>query len=295
MDQSTLTIGWIGTGVMGASMAGHLLKAGHRVRVHTRTRAKAEPLLAGGAAWSGSPIAAAEGADAVISMVGYPNDVREVYLGAQGVLKARATPKLVIDMTTSRPSLAVEIEAAATMAGVMALDAPVSGGDVGARNAALSIMVGGEASAVEMAMPIFRLLGKTIVHQGGAGSGQHTKMVNQILIASTMIGVCEGLLYSAKAGLDAMKVIESVGSGAAGSWSINTLGPRIVKGDFNPGFFVEHFLKDLGIALEEAERMGLTLPGLGLAKKLYEETRTQGHGRLGTQSLYLAMQRLNGV
>lgn len=292
MSDTMRSIGWIGTGVMGASMAGHLLKAGHRIRLHTRTRAKAATLLDAGASWAETPLAAAEGADAVISMVGYPDDVRQVYLGdgsVQGVLAAARPPSLIIDMTTSRPSLAHEIAQAAIAKGVQSLDAPVSGGDIGARNAKLSIMVGGEASAVERAMPIFRLLGTTIVHHGAPGSGQHAKMVNQILIASTMVGVCEGLLYAERAGLDATKVIESVGSGAAGSWSINNLGPRIVRGDFTPGFFVEHFLKDLSIAISEAEKLQLDLPGLALAKRLYELARQDGHARLGTQSLFLAL------
>jgi 3-hydroxyisobutyrate dehydrogenase len=288
-----LRIGWIGTGVMGLSMAGHLLRAGHKLRVFSRTPAKAQALLDAGAEWADSPATTAADADVAISMVGVPDDVAEVHLGPRGTLAASTRPRMVIDMTTSRPSLAAAIAAKAAELGVASFDAPVSGGDVGARNAALSIMVGGDTSAFGRALPIFQLMGKTIVHHGAAGAGQHAKMVNQILIASVMMGVCEGLLYAQRAGLDATRVIESVGSGAAGSWAINNLGPRIVKGDFNPGFYVEHFIKDLGIALEEASRMQIALPGLGLAKQLYEMVRAQGHGRMGTQVLFMALERMN--
>jgi 3-hydroxyisobutyrate dehydrogenase len=286
-------IAWIGTGVMGHSMAGHLLAAGHDVVIHTHTKAKAQELLDHGAAWADTPAQVAQGANVAISMVGYPEDVEALHLGPQGTLSIDTPPALIIDMTTSRPSLAVRIAEAAAKRGIGALDAPVSGGDVGARNATLSIMVGGDKPHFDAALPILQLLGKNTVHQGGPGAGQHTKMVNQILIATNMIGVCEGLIYASKAGLDAMKVIESVGSGAAGSWSINNLGPRIIKGDFEPGFYVEHFIKDLGIALEEAQRMKLNLPGLVLAKQLYDMLQAQGEGRKGTQALYLAMRRMS--
>ncbi|MCA9283755.1 MAG: NAD(P)-dependent oxidoreductase [Phycisphaerales bacterium] len=288
------SIGFIGLGVMGEPMAGHLLAAGHPLVVHTRTRTRAAPLLERGARWCDTPREVAEESEVVVSIVGYPEDVESVHLGPEGTLAANRPPRLVIEMTTSRPSLAVSIARAARQVGVGALDAPVSGGDVGARNATLSIMVGGEAEDVSLAMPILERLGKSIVHQGGPGAGQHAKMVNQILIAANMMGVCEGLLYARRAGLDPDKVIAAVGSGAAGSWSINNLGPRIVKGDFEPGFFVEHFIKDLGIALEEANRMGLPMPALALARQLYEAVRAQGRGRKGTQSLYLALQQLAG-
>jgi 3-hydroxyisobutyrate dehydrogenase len=287
-------IGWIGTGVMGEPMAGHLLAAGHDVVVYTRSKDKVAALLERGATWADTPREAAEGADAAISMVGLPSDVESVHLGADGTLSASTPPRFIIDMTTSRPSLAVRLFDEAKMRSVGSIDAPVSGGDVGARSAALSIMIGGEASDVEACRALFELMGRQIVHQGGPGSGQHTKMVNQILVGATMMGVCEGLLYANAAGLNATKVIESVSGGAAGSWAISNLGPRVLAGNFEPGFYVEHFIKDLSIAVEEAERMQLELPALALAKKLYESVQSQGLGRKGTQALYLALCRLNG-
>ncbi|MCP3903470.1 MAG: NAD(P)-dependent oxidoreductase [Planctomycetes bacterium] len=291
---SQLTIGWIGCGVMGSSMAGHLLRHGHALTVHTRTRARAEALLADGARWADDPREAAEGADVVCSIVGYPDDVRAVHLGPGGTLEAKRSPRVIVDLTTSPPSLAEEIAGAARTCGVGSVDAPVSGGDVGAREATLSIMVGGAVDDVAYVRPILEKMGGRIVHQGGPGSGQHTKMVNQILIASTMMGVAEGLLYASRAGLDATRVIESVGGGAAGSWTINNLGPRMVRRDFEPGFYVEHFIKDLEIALAEAERMGLQLPGLALARRLYEAVRADGHDRQGTQALLLTLEAMNG-
>jgi 3-hydroxyisobutyrate dehydrogenase len=285
-------VGWIGTGVMGASMCGHLLAAGYPVSVYSRTRAKAEGLLAHGARWADSPAEVAARADVIFTIVGYPADVREVILGAAGVLAAARPGAILIDMTTSEPGLAREIEVVAGARGVGTLDAPVSGGDVGARAATLSIMVGGEPALLERARPLLERLGKTIVLQGPAGAGQHTKMVNQMLIAANMVGVCEALLYAQRAGLDPLTVIRSVGSGAAASWSINNLGPKIAARDFAPGFYVEHFLKDMDIALREGRRMGLALPGLELAERLYREVAALGHGRSGTQALILAVERL---
>jgi 3-hydroxyisobutyrate dehydrogenase len=288
-----LHVGWIGLGVMGAPMAGHLLRAGHRVTVHTRTKVRAAGLLEQGAAWADDAAAAADDADVVFSIVGLPDDVAETHLGPRGTLAAARPPRLIVDMTTSRPRLAVEIEAAARARGVGSVDAPVSGGDVGARNATLSIMVGGADEHVDAVRPLLARLGDRIVHHGPAGTGQHAKMVNQILIAANMVGVCEGMLYAATVGLDPEKVIESVGSGAAGSWSINTLGPRMIRRDFEPGFLVEHFVKDLSIAVEEADRMGLTLPGLALARRLYDLARLQDLGRRGTQALLLVLERMH--
>jgi 3-hydroxyisobutyrate dehydrogenase len=288
-------VGWIGTGVMGASMLAHLIDAGHPATLHTRTRARAEPLLAKGARWAGSPAAVARDSDVVFSIVGYPADVREVILGLEGALAGAARGSVLVDMTTSEPSLAVEIARAAAERGVAALDAPVSGGDVGARNAALSIMVGGEREALERVRPLLERMGRTIVHQGGPGSGQHTKMVNQTLIATGIIGVCEALLYAYRAGLDLGSVMESVSGGAAGSWSLSNYGPRMLKGDFEPGFYVEHFIKDMGIALAEARRLKLSLPGLALAHQLYVALEAQGGGRRGTQALLLALARLSNV
>jgi 3-hydroxyisobutyrate dehydrogenase len=288
-------IGWIGTGVMGSSMCGHLLAAGYPVTVHTRTRARASALEERGARWAGTPAEAAAAADVVFAIVGYPADVREVFLGPQGVLAGARAGSVAVDMTTGEPSLAVEIHAAAKACGVHAIDAPVSGGDVGARNATLSIMVGGDAEAVERVRPLLETMGKTIVRQGGPGAGQHTKMVNQILIATGMIGVCEALLYGHRAGLDLETVLESVAGGAAGSWSLSNYGPRMLAGNFDPGFFVEHFIKDMGIALAEARRMRLSLPGLALAHQLYVALEAQGGGRKGTHALVLALASLSSV
>src|SRR5206468_2568596 len=254
---------------------------------------KAQPLLDARAALAESPPAVAERSDVVFAIVGFPKDVREVFLGPQGALAGSRTGTVLVDMTTSEPSLAREIYEAAKAKGVASVDAPVSGGDVGARNATLSIMVGGEPDAVEAVRPLLECMGKTVVHQGSPGAGQHTKMVNQILIATNMIGVCEALLYGYKAGLELNEVLRSVGSGAAGSWSLNNLGPRIIAGNFEPGFFVEHFLKDMGIALSEARRMKLALPGLALAEQLYRAVDAQGHARDGTHALMLALARLS--
>lgn len=285
-------VAFIGAGgVMGRSMAGHLLRAGCEVRVCGRTPAKLAPLVEAGARLAATPREAAEGADVAISIVGYPADVREVLLGEHGVLSAAAKPRYLIDMTTSSPELAKEVAAAAAAAGVAAVDAPVSGGDIGARNATLSIMCGGEAAAFEAVQPLLGAMGKNIRLLGGPGAGQHTKMCNQILIATNMIGLCESLLYARAAGLDPEAVIAAVSTGAAGSWSLSNLGPRILAGNFEPGFFVEHFVKDIGIALEEAARMGLTLPGLALAQQLYTRTCAQ-YGKKGTQALYLALDEL---
>jgi 3-hydroxyisobutyrate dehydrogenase len=288
-------VGWIGTGVMGMSMAGHLLKAGFPVTAYSRTKSKAEPLLAQGAKWADTPRAVAAASDVIFSIVGFPSDVREVLLGSDGALAGSKPGNVLVDMTTSEPALAVEIAQAAKAKGVFSVDAPVSGGDVGAKNATLSIMVGGDKEVVEALTPCFNAMGKTIVYQGGAGAGQHTKMVNQILIATNMIGVCEALLYGYKAGLDLPTVMQSVGSGAAGSWSLANLGPRIMNDNFDPGFFVEHFIKDMGIALAEARRMGLALPGLALAHQLYVAVKAQGYGRNGTHALELALAQLSGI
>jgi 3-hydroxyisobutyrate dehydrogenase len=294
-EPSKTKIGWIGTGVMGQSMCLHLIKKGCTATVFNRTKAKAQSLLDAGATFADSPSAVAERADVVFAIVGFPKDVRQVFLGTDGALAGSRPGSVLVDMTTSEPSLAREIEAAARAKGALALDAPVSGGDVGAKNAALSIMVGGDAAVVEAVRPLFECMGKTIVHQGPAGSGQHTKMVNQILIASGMVGVCEALLYGYKAGLDLKTVLQSVGGGAAGSWSLNNLGPRILDRNFEPGFFVQHFIKDMGIALDEARRMNLSLPGLALANQLYLAVQAQGFGRKGTHALMLALEQLSGV
>jgi 3-hydroxyisobutyrate dehydrogenase len=295
IEPGATRIGWIGTGVMGVSMCGHLIDQGFSATVHNRTRSKAAALLDRGAAWAETPQAVAEHSDVVFTIVGFPQDVREVILGEQGVLAGAKPGAVVVDMTTSQPSLAVEIAHQAEALGVTSIDAPVSGGDVGAREARLSIMIGGDRQIVEALQPCWQAMGKTIVHQGGPGAGQHTKMVNQTLIATSMIGVCEALLYAYRAGLDLHTVLQSVGSGAAGSWSLSNLAPRIIDNRFEPGFFVEHFIKDMGIALDEAQRMNLALPGLALAKQLYLALQAQGHGRDGTHALQLALASLSGI
>jgi 3-hydroxyisobutyrate dehydrogenase len=270
---------------MGQSMAGHILKADYPLNVYNRTRAKADDLLTRGAVWCASPGELAAVSDVVVTIVGYPQDVEQVYLGSNGIV-ANAHDALLIDMTTSSPELAQRIAQAAGRQGCRALDAPVSGGDVGARDARLSIMVGGEQAAFEAALPILRLMGANIVLQGGPGAGQHTKMCNQIVIASTIMGVCEGLAYGKAAGLDLPTVLKSIGGGAASGFQLTVLGPKIIDGDFAPGFFVEHFIKDLGIALAEAESIKLSLPALALARRLYTELAQEGHGRLGTHALF---------
>lgn len=288
-------IGWIGTGVMGASMCGHLMDQGFEATIYTRSKEKAQGLLDKGAQWADSPKAVAENSDVIFAIVGFPADVRAVFLGDDGALAGSKAGNILVDMTTSEPSLAVEIYEAAKAQGIHSVDAPVSGGDVGAKNGTLSIMIGGDKDVVDALQPMWDAMGQTIVHQGGAGAGQHTKMVNQTLIATNMIGVCEALLYGYKAGLDLPTVMQSVASGAAGSWSLSNLGPRIIDKNFDPGFFVEHFIKDMGIAIDEANKMGLCLPGLALSKQLYEGLKSQGHGRDGTHALQLTLNRLSGV
>ena len=280
---------------MGVSMCANLIDAGYRVSVYSRTQTKAQSLIDSGATWCESPAAVASKSDIVFSIVGFPADVREVHLGVDGTLSTLRADSVLVDMTTSEPSLAIEIAEAAKTKNVAAIDAPVSGGDVGAKNGTLSIMVGGDKETVTRITPCLEVMGKTIVHQGPAGSGQHTKMVNQTLIATNMIGVCEALLYAHQAGLDLETVMQSVSSGAAGSWSLSNLGPRIIDNNFDPGFFVEHFIKDMGIALKEANRLGLSLPGLAMAHQLYLAVQAQGGGRLGTHALQLALSNLSQV
>jgi 3-hydroxyisobutyrate dehydrogenase len=290
---SDTRVGWIGTGVMGGSMCRHLQEAKYRLTIYTRHRSKASPILANGGIWADSPAAVAEQTDVVVTMVGFPSDVREVYFGAYGVLAGTRPGMVLIDMTTTEPALAQEIAQAALARGACAVDAPVSGGDVGARQATLSIMVGGETKAVQAVIPLLECLGKKIVHQGDPGTGQHAKLCNQIVIAGTMIGVCESLLYGHRAGLQLDRMLESIRGGAAACWTLDNLAPRILTRDFAPGFFVEHFIKDMGIALEEARRRRLTLPGLALAHRLYEKVRALGHGRSGTHALMLALEDLS--
>ena len=289
------TIGWIGTGVMGSSMCSHLLTAGYRVTVHSRTRSKAQPLLDRGAQWAESPRAVAAESNVLFTMVGFPQDVRAVYFGETGILAGARVGMTLIDMTTTQPSLSRDIAAAASAKDLSAIDAPVSGGDVGAKNATLSIMVGGDTTSVQAVMPLFELLGKKIVHQGGPSSGQQAKLCNQIVIAGTMVGVCESLLYGYKSGLDLNRMLDSIRGGAAACWTLDNLAPRILQRNFDPGFFVEHFIKDMGIALEDSKRMGLVLPGLTLVHQLYQTVQTLGHGRSGTHALMLALEDLSRI
>jgi 3-hydroxyisobutyrate dehydrogenase len=282
-------LGWIGTGIMGASMCGHLLDRGHAVTVHSRTRGKAAGLARRGARWAATPRQVA----IVFTMVGFPDDVREVYLGEAGLVAAARPGAVLVDMTTTEPSLAVTIHEAAAARDLETVDAPVSGGDVGAKNATLSIMVGGQPAAVARVRPLLEALGKTIVHQGGPGAGQHAKMCNQVVIAGTMIGVCESLLYAYRAGLDPAVVLESIRGGAAGCWTLENLAPRVLQRNFDPGFLVDHFVKDMGIALAEARRLRLALPGLALVHQLYVAVQAHGHGRLGTHALMLALEQLS--
>jgi len=280
------TVGFIGLGVMGHSMAGHVLRGGFDVLVYNRSKQKTLDLLTQGAVWKDDIFSLAEKSDVVITMVGYPKDVEEVYLGERGIVAAARPGTVLIDMTTSSPKLAERIASAAAEKGLFSLDAPVSGGDKGAREATLSIMIGGEETVFEDMLPLFQLMGKNIVLQGGPGSGQHTKMANQIAIASNMMGVCEALAYAKKSGLDTGRVLSSISGGAAGSWSLSNLAPRILAGNSAPGFFVKHFIKDMRIALEEADRMGMDAPGLKQAFALYEELAAKGCENDGTQALF---------
>jgi 3-hydroxyisobutyrate dehydrogenase len=286
-------IGWIGTGVMGLSMCGHVLAKGYPVTVSTRTKSRAQPLLDKGAAWAETPVQVGANSDIVFTIVGFPSDVREVYFGGDGLLPRARAGQIFVDMTTTEPQIAKEIDEAARKKGAAGVDAPVSGGDVGARNATLSIMIGGDKAAIDTVMPLFEAMGKRIMVQGGAGTGQHTKMSNQIVIAGTMIGVCESLLYAYKAGLSLETMVECIRGGAAACWALDNLAPRVIKRDFAPGFFVEHFIKDMGIALAEADRMNIALPGLALVHQLYIALRAQGDGKRGTQALMLALERMS--
>ena len=284
---SETTVAFVGTGVMGSSMAGHLLDAGYRLVVFNRTRSRAEPLIERGADWAETAGEAASGADVVVTMVGYPVDVEDVYLGGDGIIHSAPSTAVLIDMTTSSPALAERIASAAAVRGIDALDAPVSGGDIGARRATLTIMVGGSEEAFSAIEPLLRVMGSNVVRQGEAGAGQHTKMANQVAIAGSMLATIESLAYAEHAGLNPRSVLRSIGAGSAASWSLDNLAPRILDGDFAPGFYVKHFVKDMRIALESASQMGLVLPGLSAAKRLYEVLECHGGSELGTQALWL--------
>lgn len=288
-------IGWIGTGLMGSAMCGHLLDAGHQVWVSTRSRDRAAPLEERGATWCGSPSAVAANSEVVFTMVGTPDDVRRVYLGSAGLLTSKFRADVMVDLTTSEPPLASELSALGAERGVGVLDAPVSGGDIGAREGSLTVMVGGDEAILERVRPLFDAFSRSVVHQGPAGSGQRTKAVNQVVIASGMIGICEGLVYAVSGGLDPELVIQSVAVGAAGSWSFENYAPRMLSDDLAPGFAVRHFVKDLSIALDEARRMNLCLPGTALAQQLYSALMARGEEELGIHALVTVIAELSGV
>jgi len=288
-------IGWIGTGIMGAPMAKHLVSAGYKVSVYNRTKEKAGELIAMGCTWFDTPKELAANSDVVVTIIGFPKDVEECYFGEQGIFNGLKPGTILIDMTTTKPSLALKISEEADKIGASFIDAPVSGGQVGAVNGTLSIMIGGKKEVVDSVHPIFEAFGKNMVYQGAAGAGQHAKMCNQITIAGTMIGVCEALIYGAKAGLNLNTMLESITKGAAGCWTLDVLAPKVVKGDFAPGFSVDNFVKDMSIALEEAEAMKLSLPGLALVKQLYLSLKAMGKGSSGTQALYQALEKLSNM
>lgn len=291
MDPSKDVIGFIGIGVMGSSMAARLLKAGYKVHAYTRSKEKAKALLEQGAVWEESPALLAPACKAIFTMVGYPADVEEVYFGPKGIIENSTPGSYLVDCTTSRPDLAVRIAAAARAKSLAAIDAPVSGGDVGARNGTLTIMAGGEKADFEAMKPLLELMGATVILQGGPGSGQHTKMANQIAIAGSLTGAVEAITYAKRAGLDPRTVLSSIGSGSAGSWQLNNMVPRMLDGNFEPGFYVKHFLKDLRIALDSARAMKLDLPLLSLAERLFESMQGEGLGEKGTHALYLFYER----
>lgn len=278
-------IGFIGTGVMGTSIVKHLLKAGYEVQIYNRTKSKASELMELGAEWQNTPAEVTKNAEVIFTIVGYPSDVEEVYYGENGIFQAASNQNILIDMTTSTPTLANKIYQTGKEKGIAVLDAPVSGGDLGAQKGTLTVMVGGDQATFDKVKPIFEIFSSKLNLQGPAGSGQHTKMANQIMIAGTMTGMTELLVYAKAAGLDVEKVLDTVGEGSAQNWSLSNYGPRILKEDYSAGFFIKHFVKDLKIALDEAKRMNLSLPATALAEKLYEELEGKGNGNDGTQAL----------
>jgi len=296
-----MKIGWVGTGVMGFWMCNHLIKAGYKTNVYNRTKEKAVPLFDMGAQWCESPAEVAANSDIICSIVGFPKDVEEIYLGEKGILKgcsaeqASGKSKYMIDFTTTKPSLSIEIYNRAKEIGCFALDAPVSGGDIGAREARLTIMVGGDKDVYDFLVPVFSHVGKSIKYTGKAGSGQNTKMCNQIALTGIMIGMCESLLYGYKAGLNLEEIVNTIKGGAAGSWSMENYGPRILKEDYKPGFMVEHFIKDMEIALEESKKMNINLPGLVLVHQLYVVLKAMGYGKSGTHSLMFSLNKLSNT
>lgn len=283
-----MDISFIGVGVMGRGMVRNLMKAGHRVHIYSRTKERAQPVIDEGALWHDSVAECAKQSNVIITIVGYPRDVEEVYFGPGGILENAPAHAIVVDMTTSSPGLAEKIYQAALAKGLRALDAPVSGGDSGAKNGTLAIMVGGDRQAFDECMPVFEAMGKTIRYMGKAGCGQHTKMANQIVIAGTISGVCEAIAYAQKAGLDAQAVLDAISSGAAASWQLSNNGQKVINGDFAPGFYIKHFIKDMGLAKEEADSRGLPLPVLEKTLETYQALAQKGLGDEGTQALIKA-------
>ena len=288
MKKESTKIGFIGTGVMGNPMASHILKEGYELYVYNRTSAKTQSLVASGAHACDSPGSVAEMCDIIFAIVGFPKDVENVFLGSNGIVEKAKPGSVIVDMTTSTPDLAKKIASVAIKKGLHSLDAPVSGGDVGAKSGMLSIMVGGKKEIFNRVLPLFELMGSNVVYQGSAGSGQHTKMANQIGIASSMLAMCESLTYAKAAGLDPETVLKSISSGAAGSWSLTNLAPRILRDDYEPGFFVRHFIKDMQIAIDSSEAMGIPIPGLKVAKAKFDQIADQGLDNKGTQAVIKA-------
>ncbi|HNV18538.1 MAG TPA: NAD(P)-dependent oxidoreductase [Rectinema sp.] len=285
------TIGFIGLGVMGAPMAGHIRASGERLLIYTRTKSKARLVLDTGAEWRDSPKQIAEECDVVFTMVGYPKDVEEIYFGPDGLIENARPGTIFVDFTTSRPDLAVKIYESAKARGLSAIDAPVSGGDIGAKNATLTIMVGGDEETFQKVKPLLETVGKTVILQGGPGAGQHTKMANQIAVAGNLLGTVEALIYAKNAGLDPKHVLLSIANGAAQSWQLSNNAPRMLERNFDPGFYIKHFLKDLRIALDSAHAMHIELPMLALSEKLFAKMVNEGMGELGTQAIYLLYER----
>ncbi|MEC8333765.1 MAG: NAD(P)-dependent oxidoreductase [Verrucomicrobiota bacterium] len=288
MDKASTNIGFVGTGVMGSPMAAHILKEGYKLYVYNRTSTKAQSLIDSGAHLCENPGQVAKNCDVIFAIVGFPQDVESVFLGSDGIVENAKSGAIIVDMTTSRPALAKKIANIAAKKGIQSLDAPVSGGDIGARSGSLSIMVGGERDAYDQIFPLFQLMGENVVYHGPAGSGQHTKMANQIAIASTMLAMCESLTYAKKAGLDPQAVLKSISNGAAGSWTLDNLAPRILREDYEPGFFVKHFIKDMQIAIDSGESMGVDISGLKIAKTKFDQIAEEGFLEKGTQSLIKA-------
>lgn len=278
-------VGFIGIGVMGESMARHLIKKGYEVAVYTRTEEKAQRVIAEGATWCHSVAECAKGRDAVITMVGYPRDVEEVYFSEAGILASADKGTYLIDMTTTSPKLAIKIDQVAQEKGLHALDAPVSGGDVGAQKGTLAIMVGGTQEDFEACHPIFECMGTNIVYEGKAGNGQHTKMANQIALGGVIASLCEAMTYAKSVGLNMDKMLGTISTGAAGSWQMSHMAPRIAEGDLNPGFYIKHYIKDMNIALEEAQDVGLKMEMMEKIRAMYEKLQEEGYGDLGTQAL----------